>query len=227
MERDSYQIHAKFYDKLYEPAAKRLRVAGAKLYPPRENLAVLDVGCGTGTQLLLYRMKGCRLCGIDSSPAMLERAKAKLGDSAELQIMDASRMSFADGSFDLVTVVLTLHEMPTAMRTEVVRECRRVTKPEGHVMLIDYHDGPYPFLRGWLWKIMVTFSEISAGARHFANYCDFLKRRGLQSICEEQGATVKRRYVTDSGVAAIYLLLPKSSSPSIGQSEMTSTPTII
>lgn len=73
-------------------------------------------------------------------------------------------------------------------------------------MLIDYHFGPYPFLRGWLWKIMVTFSEISAGGRHFANYRDFLKRKGLQSICEELKVTVIRKYVVDSGVAAIYLL---------------------
>ncbi len=206
MKRDAYQMHAKFYDRVYEPAAKRLREAGARLCPPRKNLAVLDVGCGTGTQLLLYRMEGCRLSGIDSSPAMLERARAKLGNSAELLLMDASHMSFADASFDLVTVVLTLHEMPAPMRTDVVRECRRVTKPGGHVMLIDYHWGPYPFLRGWLWKIMVTLSEISAGRRHFANYCDFLKRHGLQSISEKQGVRVKRKYVVDSGVAAIYLI---------------------
>ncbi len=204
MKRDAYRLHAKFYDRLYEPAAKRLREAGARLCPPRKNLAVLDVGCGTGTQLLRYRMEGCRLCGIDSSPAMLERAKAKLGDSAELLLMDASHMSFADGSFDLVSVILILHEMPAPMRTAVVRECRRVTK--GHVMLVDYHGGPYPFPQGWLWKIMVTLSEISAGRQHYANYRDFLKRDGLQSICEEQGITVKRKYVVDSGVAAIYLL---------------------
>jgi len=206
MKHDAYQVHAKFYDKVYEPAAKRLREAGAKICRPRKNLAVLDVGCGTGTQLLLYRMEGCRLCGIDSSPAMLERAKAKLGDSAELLQMNASHMSFADRTFDLVTAILTLHEMPAPMRTDVVRVCLRVTKPRGHVMLIDYHFGPYPFLRGWLWKIMVTFSEISAGGRHFANYRDFLKRKGLQSICEELKVTVIRKYVVDSGVAAIYLL---------------------
>jgi ubiquinone/menaquinone biosynthesis C-methylase UbiE len=206
VERDSYRVHAKFYDKVYEPAANRLRAAGAKLCPPRKNLAVLDVACGTGTQLRRYRMEGCKLCGIDSSPAMLERAKAKLGDSAELLLMDASHMTFADGTFDLVTIVLTLHEMPPALRTKVVRECRRVTKPGGHLMLIDYHNGPYPFLRGWLWKIMVTLSEISAGRRHFANYRDFLKRRGLQSICEEQGVAATRKYVVDSGVAAIYVL---------------------
>lgn len=123
MKRDAYQLHAKFYDMVYEPAAKRLREAGAKLCRPRENLAILDVGCGTGTQLLLYRMEGCRLFGIDSSPAMLERAKAKLGDLAELLLMDASHMSFADGSFDLVTVVLTLHEMAAPVWTDVVREC--------------------------------------------------------------------------------------------------------
>jgi ubiquinone/menaquinone biosynthesis C-methylase UbiE len=136
----------------------------------------------------------------------LERAKAKLGGSAELRNMDASFMCFEDDSFDLVTVVLTLHEMPAAMRTDVVRECRRVVKPGGNVMLIDYYTGPYPFLQGWLWKIMITLSEISAGRRHFRNYRGFLKRGGLQSICDALGTTIKRKYVTDSGVAAIYLL---------------------
>ncbi len=33
MSRDAYQVHAKFYDRVYEPAAKRLREAGAKICP--------------------------------------------------------------------------------------------------------------------------------------------------------------------------------------------------
>ncbi len=46
-----------------------------KVYPPKEGMLVLDVGCGTGTNLSLYHEAGCSVFGIDSSPAMLAEAK--------------------------------------------------------------------------------------------------------------------------------------------------------
>jgi 2-polyprenyl-3-methyl-5-hydroxy-6-metoxy-1,4-benzoquinol methylase len=47
---------------------------GLKMFPPREGMQVLDVGCGTGLQLAGYRQAGCRVTGIDASPAMLQVA---------------------------------------------------------------------------------------------------------------------------------------------------------
>ena len=48
--------------------------------------------------------------------------------------------------------------------------------------------------------------EISSGREHFANYRDFLRRNGLQSLCDEQGVAIKQRFVIDIGVSAVYML---------------------
>jgi len=208
MNPDAYRFYSKIYDKVYEPAAKRLRFMGIKIFPPQENLAVLDVGCGTGTQLALYQKAGCKLYGIDLSPSMLAAARQKLGDSADLRLEDASKMSFAAATFDLVTIVLALHEMPAGLRCEILEECRRVVKPDGRMMLMDYHFGPHPFPMGWVWKAMVVMMEMSAGRQHYANYRDFISRRGLQGLVGDLGLRVDKCFVTESGVAAIYLLKP-------------------
>ncbi|HUI29026.1 MAG TPA: methyltransferase domain-containing protein [Candidatus Acidoferrales bacterium] len=208
MKQDPYRFHAKIYDRFYEPAAKRLREVGLKAFPPRENLSILDVGCGTGTQLALYQRGGCKLFGIDLSPAMLAIARQRLGETADLRLEDASQMTFDSRTFDLVTMVLTLHEMPARLRSAVLQECKRVVKTDGRIMLMDYHFGPHPFPMGWVWKILVTLMEISAGREHYANYRDFITRQGLKTLVLEQHYTLEKRFIFDSGVAAIYLLEP-------------------
>ena len=208
MQNDPYVKLAARYDRSVEPAASKLREQGLRVFPPRDGLAVLDVGCGTGTQLGLYARPGCRLVGIDPSPAMLEMARQKLGASAELHLEDATRMSFADGTFDLVTVVLVLHEMNPQIRPQVLKECRRVTKPEGRILVIDFHYGPYTFLRGWLYKAFVIWAELGAGREHFSNYRNFMASRGLDALVAAEHVPVVRRFVFETGIAAIYLLSP-------------------
>jgi ubiquinone/menaquinone biosynthesis C-methylase UbiE len=208
MARDAYGFHARIYDMLFEPAASRLREAGLKAFPPQENLAILDVGCGTGTQLALYRKAGCKLAGIDLSPAMLAAARRKLGETAELYLEDATDMRFAGGTFDLVTMVLVLHEMPARQRSPVLAECKRVVKADGRIMLMDYHFGPHPFPAGRISKCLVTLIEMSAGREHYANYRDFIARRGLDALTIEGHLPVVKRFIFESGVAAVYLVSP-------------------
>ena len=86
MNKDPYRIQAKIYDLFIEPAERRVRRIGLQVFPPRDNLSILDVGSGTGTQLALYNRTGCKLYGVDTSPAMLARAQRKLGETAELHL---------------------------------------------------------------------------------------------------------------------------------------------
>ena len=94
MQQDPYHTLAKMYDRLCEPSANLLRKIGLQVFPPRENISILDIGCGTGTQLTLYRSPGCRLFGVDTSEAMLTAARRKLGEGAELRREDASSLRF-------------------------------------------------------------------------------------------------------------------------------------
>jgi ubiquinone/menaquinone biosynthesis C-methylase UbiE len=208
MHSDPYLKTAARYDRVVEPSASQLRKIALSVVPPRDGISMLDVGCGTGTQLALYARPGCRMVGIDTSAAMLEVARRKLGGAAELRLEDAARMSFEDGCFDLVTIVLALHEMPPETRVPVLRECRRVAKPTGRILAIDYHTGPFPFPMGWVYRLLVTWMELGAGREHFRHYRDFMARGGLEGMVRAEGVPVRHRLVVAAGAAVICLCSP-------------------
>src|SRR5271170_1796536 len=62
---------------------------------------ILDAGCGSGPLFAALRDRGAILAGFDSSAGMIEQARRRLGDEAELQVADlGSPLPFADGTFD-------------------------------------------------------------------------------------------------------------------------------
>ena len=204
---DAYAKSARTYDKFIEPTMVKCRQVALEMYPPRNNISILDVCCGPGGQLNIYRQSGARLFGIDKSPAMLEVARRKLGDAAELSLQDAAHTTFADETFDLVTISMAIHEMPTAMRSAVLTECKRVLKKEGRLLVIDFSFGPYHFSRFFYMRIMRRFAEISAGSEHHAHYRDFKARKGMDPLIIEAGLSVDKKVVLPTGLVALYLLM--------------------
>lgn len=93
---------------------------------PREGERLLDVGCGTGDHLALFRAKGCAVSGIDPSPAMLARAREKLGPHADLRLGTAEELPFSDNEFDVVSLVTSLEFTadPEQAVAEAIRVCR-------------------------------------------------------------------------------------------------------
>jgi SAM-dependent methyltransferase len=87
---------------------------------------VLEVGCGTG--LILSRLEGVagRLTGADLSPGMLSRASAR---GHAVVRADATRLPFADGTFDAVVSFKVLAHVP-AVRSALA-EMARVLRPGG------------------------------------------------------------------------------------------------
>jgi demethylmenaquinone methyltransferase/2-methoxy-6-polyprenyl-1,4-benzoquinol methylase len=201
---DPYGRTARFYDALVEPPNAVLRKIGLKICPPREGMKVLEVGCGTGTNLSLYENAGCDVFGIDLSPAMLEVARRKLGERADLRLADAAELPYADDSFDLVTAFLTLHEMPTATRTAAMAEMVRVVNREGRLLLIDYRSGPIRFPKGFF-KAFIVSMEVAAGREHFHNYRDFLAREGLPGLISAYGPSVETEKVVSAGNMLAYV----------------------
>ena len=209
MAKDPYRKFAAHYDRFVGRFTNALRHIGMKMYPLKPEMKVLEVGCGTGANLMLYGQAGCSVYGIDSSPSMLAVASAKLGEGAGLQLGDASRMPYQDNFFDLVVAMFTLHEMPRETRPLVMREMIRVTKQEGRILIIDFHSDRIRFPKGWIYKGVILFIERVAGREHFSNYRDFLSRKGVPGLIEDQRLIVDRRKIVSEGNIAFFLLKPK------------------
>ena len=97
-----YEVRAGFWDgeKTYYGAA--LAAEALRTHAAQVGLNVLDIGCGTGLAGELVRPLAGRLDGVDLSPAMLEKAKAK-GIYDNLALGDfASVMAERAGSYDAV-----------------------------------------------------------------------------------------------------------------------------
>ena len=134
------------------PHLSRRRHAGQPL------AAVLDVGTGTGTMLemITRSFPEVALSGIDLSPYYTSAAQRRLaalpprsgsagGRSIELVTGNAESLPWPDDSFDAVTCVYLMHELPRRARRNVIQEIRRVLRPGGLMVLEDssqYADAP-------------------------------------------------------------------------------------
>jgi len=201
--KDPYKKIAKVYDKFIEPSTVVLRKIMLKMFPPKEGMRVLEIGCGTGTNLKLYQKAGCEVYGIDLSPSMLKVASNKLGEQAHMKLGDASQMPYSDSYFDIVIAMLTLHETPNSIRSPIVGEMARVVKRNGRLLFVDYHPGPIQFPKGWLSKINILFFEKIAGREHYKNYKNFLSCKGLAPLMETNNLYIEKEKIVSGGNLAL------------------------
>jgi ubiquinone/menaquinone biosynthesis C-methylase UbiE len=106
--------------------------------------SVLDVGSGTGTlAIAAKRVVGPKgtVYGIDASPEMIARAgkKArKTGIEVVFKNAVAEALPFPDAQFDAVLTSMMLHHLPRKARQQCACEMRRVLKPGGRVLAVDF-----------------------------------------------------------------------------------------
>lgn len=94
---------------------------------------ILDAGCGSGPLFAELRARGAEVTGIDSSSGMLEQARRRLGDDADLRLADlAEPLPFPDNTFDDVVASLVLHYLEDWGPT--LAELRRVLVPGGRLV---------------------------------------------------------------------------------------------
>jgi ubiquinone/menaquinone biosynthesis C-methylase UbiE len=110
--------------------------------------AVLDVGCGTGTQAIAAWRRtqpGGSVVGVDISDRMLAVARRKVrraGLDVSFHHADAAELPFDDDRFDVVTITTVMHMVPASRRRLCLQEASRVLAPGGRLLLIDYAGDP-------------------------------------------------------------------------------------
>ena len=128
---------------------------------------VLDVGCGSGRlTMAVQKWVGPtgQAFGIDPSPEMIavarqNAARAGLPTKFELGVIEA--IPFPGATFDVVLNRLMLHHLPGDLKQRGLAEIRRVLKPGGVCLIVDFEPPKSPVMNHLAELILSpTMSEI-------------------------------------------------------------------
>jgi ubiquinone/menaquinone biosynthesis C-methylase UbiE len=223
---DKFSTDADYWRKVYEDAPdaetnfnaseivdrKKAVLGFVDAYAGNRDLAILDVGCGTGMTLRDLLRRGHSVVGADITEAMLHRARAAVSefpaDRARCIRSDVENVPFEDGSFDVVLCMGVLQYLQTDAKA--VSELSRVVRNGGLaivtlpnlVKLNNLIDPYYYFVRAAQYLARVRrgkrYEDLSPddfeSNRRFANRRYYYGQ--LSSLFENNG-------LTQVGVAAI------------------------
>lgn len=125
--------------------------------PLHQQMTVLDIGTGTGHCALALAGYVAQVIGLDQNEKMLERARQKVRQRGMQNVTfrqgDFEHLPLPDQSVDALVCNLALHHAVDPLA--VLRECRRVLRPQGQLLVCDFlrHDqaGVWESLRNvWL-----------------------------------------------------------------------------
>jgi ubiquinone/menaquinone biosynthesis C-methylase UbiE len=137
----------------------------------QRKLKVIDIGCGTGRFIDAVKQVWPKLpvLGVDMSEAYVKHARRHLQrwSRVHLSVANAESLPVADSSQDALTSIFVFHELPPKVRRVVLRECARVLKPGGRLVLVDsLQRGDRPDYDG----LLVLFPQ----SYHEPYYCSYL-----------------------------------------------------
>ena len=127
--------------------AQGIRKEIVRIANPRAGEKVLDVGCGTGTLAIMMRKFAggeLEVTGIDAAVEMVEVARRKAEkEKQEIRFEPAAieALPFGDATFHLATSTYMLHHLPDEVKRDGLREVRRVLKPGGRFVAVDFASG--------------------------------------------------------------------------------------
>ena len=101
----------------------------------------IDLGCGTGTNLITIASRGWDVTGIDVSFLAIRLAKQKAkaaGVSVHVQRGDVSRLEGITGPFDLALDIGCFHSLDEDKRVEYQKSILRVLHPGGIYLLYSW-----------------------------------------------------------------------------------------
>lgn len=131
---------------LHSALAGRWMAELKKYLPEKNNLRILDVGCGTGFFTILLAKEGHQVTGIDLTPDMITHAKELAEEEkadCRFMVMDAEAPDFPDEEFDVIVSRNLTWTLPDA--EHAYQEWFRVLKPGGVMINLDANYGAADF----------------------------------------------------------------------------------
>ncbi|MEI8633208.1 class I SAM-dependent methyltransferase [Vibrio sp. PP-XX7] len=100
--------------------------------------SILDIGTGTGTLARQFALQGAKVSGLDVASELIEQAKSldrQAGTRVDYHVGSAEELPFVDQSMDVISAGQCWHWFNSA---QVARECHRVLKPGGALVICHF-----------------------------------------------------------------------------------------
>ena len=189
---------------------RRWRHEVIKAVDPGRGEVVLDLAAGTGTSSLPFLDRGATVVPCDFSVGML-----RVGKQARPHLPfvagDGTRLPFADGTFDAVTISFGLRNIvdPDAG----LRELRRVTKPGGRLVVCEFSSPTWaPFRTVYLEYLMKALPAVARAVSSSPDAYVYLAesirawpdQAGLAARLQEAGWSQVRWRNLSGGIVALH-----------------------
>ncbi len=142
--RSFYDRISGVYDLISDSSEDAARETGLRMFAPAEGESILEIGFGTGHCLeSLAKSVGAtgHVVGIDISTGMRDVAARRLTDAGlvervQLDVQPAPPLPYGDAEFDGVFMSFTLELFEDDDMAAILREARRVLKPDGRIGVV-------------------------------------------------------------------------------------------
>src|SRR6266498_4497307 len=150
---DVYTQTAPLYDFWGLLTETRARKRSLFLAQIKDGESILEVAIGTGLtfQEIIKTNPNGQNIGVDLTPAMLEKARSRIRklriDTYQISVGDAYNLKFPDHQFDLLMNNYLFDLLPEKDFVPVLKEFRRVLKPNGRIILVNMTKGEHFYQR--------------------------------------------------------------------------------
>ncbi len=177
-------LSALAYDWLLEPFLHGIKEKVAGLLSRHNLYPALDICCGTGAQCRAAGRTGGQIFGLDLDFKMVRYASSRRV-GAGFVCGDASHLPVRSARFKGIVISFALHEKTPGMQKAMLGETRRILKPGGRVVFVDF-ERPWN-RRSRRGELLTRILEHLAGTRHYRNGRLFLDQGGLSGFLSRSG----------------------------------------
>ena len=132
------------------------------------NSKILDIGCGFGRHIKILAPFSKEIIGIDNNSDMIQKSKQNLSNfkNVKLFLQDAKKLDFDDNSFDYVICMTnTFGDFPE-IKTDVLKEMKRVCKNDGKIIISIYSEKSLEIRKNDYEKVGLHITKIDDGIIH-------------------------------------------------------------
>lgn len=101
----------------------------------------IDLGCGTGTNVITLAKAGWQVTGVDFAPRAVQLATRKINDAgvqAELLVDDASTLRRINGSYDLALDIGCFHGIPREGQSKYLKQLDWILAQDGFWLMYGF-----------------------------------------------------------------------------------------